>query len=168
MIFPQSLLLLKKNGPLWYVPLKIPWLFNYSVSCLMVILLDPCYNNGSYFWRLEQARLIIWSGLLHNVHHSVLLSDLCIKPCILWEFQSIFYFDSKLWRIYHILGYPFQTYVAFMVRTFAIWIFLIFHLSSVLLCSRHNEVSLVSFMPCKTSGWDLGSLSISYSDRHTT
>lgn len=141
MIFPQSLLLLKKWSTLLYLPLKILWLFSYSVSCLMVILLDPFYNNGSYFWRPEQARLIIWSGLLHNKHHRISLSDLGIKPCTLREFQGVFFFfDSKLWRIYHILGYSFQTYVAFMVRTFAIWIFLIFHLSSLLSCCGQGTI----------------------------
>lgn len=101
---PQSLLLFKKKKrpTLWCEPLEILWLFNYSVSCLLVILIDPCYNIDSYFWRPDQTRLIIWSGLLHNTHHSVSPSDLWIKPCTLWEIQGIFV--SKFWRIYHILG----------------------------------------------------------------
>lgn len=76
------------------------------------------------------------------------------------------FFDSKYRRIYHILGNLFQTYVAFMVKTFCSLNFSDFpsFKSSVLLWSKHNEVSLVSFMPCKTSGWDSEGLSISYSD----
>lgn len=80
---------LKKWSTLWSEPLKIPRLFNYSVSCLLVILLYPYYNIDSYFWRPEQTRLIIWSVLLHNTHHSISPSDLWIKPCTLWEIQAI-------------------------------------------------------------------------------
>ena len=79
----------KKRSTLWCEPLEILRLFNYSVSCILVILLDPCYNIYSYFWRPDQTRLIIWSVLLHNTYHSVSPSDLWIKPRTLWYIQGV-------------------------------------------------------------------------------
>lgn len=63
-------------------------LFNYSVSCLLVILYSCC-NIDSYFWRREQTRRIIWLVFLHNSHHRISPSDLWIKPWTLWEIQGI-------------------------------------------------------------------------------
>lgn len=165
---PISAVALKKGSTLWYVPLKILWLFNYSVSCLMVILLEPATTmvhisegQRNPDWSSGLASCITSTTAFHS-----LISESNLVPCGNSRVSFIFY--SKHWRIYHILGYPFQTYVAFVVRTFAIWIFLIFHLSSPAVVKAQWGLFLASFMPCKTSGWDPGGPSVSYSDKHTT
>lgn len=143
----KSPLLLKKMvHPLKWA-LEILRLFNYSVSCLLVILLYPCYNIDSYFWRPEQTRLIIWSVLLHNTHHSISPSDLWIKPCTLWEIQAILILSPHAGDFTtSSVSRGFQTFVVFAVKTFKFHFqfgfFWIFHFPRLMSCCAQGTRAL--------------------------